>query len=178
MISASSRSAHIVLIGMMGVGKSTVGRRVAKELSRPFVDSDDEVVARTGRAVTEIFAADGEAAFRDIEAEAMADLLASPVPSVIAAAGGSVLNSSTRARLRESGTVVWMRAPVDVLVGRTSRGTHRPALANDPRATLTQMETDRVALYSEVADITVDCTAPITAVVRTIVKSVNEVDAQ
>jgi shikimate kinase len=176
--SASSRSAHIVLIGMMGVGKSTVGRRVAKELSRPFVDSDDEVVARTGRAVTEIFATDGEAAFRDIEAEAMADLLASPVPSVIAAAGGSVLISSTRDRLRESGTVVWMRAPVDVLVGRTSRGTHRPALANDPRATLTQMETDRVALYSEVADITVDCTAPIAAVVGTIVRSVNEVDAQ
>ena len=178
MNSASSRSAHIVLIGMMGVGKSTVGRRVAKELSRPFVDSDDEVVARTGRAVTEIFATDGEAAFRDIEAEAMADLLASPVPSVIAAAGGSVLISSTRDRLRESGTVVWMRAPVDVLVGRTSRGTHRPALANDPRATLTQMETDRVALYSEVADITVDCTAPIAAVVGTIVRSVNEVDAQ
>lgn len=178
MNSASSRSAHIVLIGMMGVGKSTVGRRVARELSRSFVDSDDEVVARTGRAVTEIFATDGEAAFRDIEAEVMAELLASPVPSVIAAAGGSVLNSSTRARLRESGTVVWMRAPVDVLVGRTSRGTHRPALANNPRATLTQMETDREALYGEVADITVDCTAPIAAVVRTIVQSVTEVDAQ
>ena len=178
MNSASSRSAHIVLIGMMGVGKSTVGRRPAKELSRPFVDSDDEVVARTGRTVTEIFATDGEAAFRDIEAEVMADLLASPVPSVIAAAGGSVLSSSTRARLCDSGTVVWMRAPVDVLVGRTSRGTHRPALATDPRATLTQMETDREALYVEVADITVDCTAPITTVVRTIVRSVNEVDAQ
>ena len=178
MNSASSRSAHIVLIGMMGVGKSTVGRRVARELSRPFVDSDDEVVARTGRAVTEIFATDGEPAFREIEEEVMANLLASPTPSVIAAAGGSVLNSSTRARLRESGTVVWMRAPVDVLVGRTSRGTHRPALANNPRATLTQMETDREALYGEVADITVDCTAPITAVVRTIVQSVNEVDAQ
>ncbi len=78
MNTASSRSAHIVLIGMMGVGKSTVGRRVAKELSRPFVDSDDEVVARTGRAVAEIFATDGESAFRDIEAEVMADLLASP----------------------------------------------------------------------------------------------------
>ena len=178
MNSASSRSAHIVLIGMMGVGKSTVGRRVARELSRPFVDSDDEVVARTGRAVTEIFATDGEAAFRAIEADVMADLLASPPPSVIAAAGGSVLNSSTRARLRESGTVVWMRAPVDVLVGRTSRGTHRPALANDPRATLTQMETDREALYGEVADVTVDCTAPIATVVRTIIGSVNEVDAQ
>lgn len=108
----------------------------------------------------------------------MADLLASPAPSVIAAAGGSVMSSSTRARLGESGTVVWMRAPVDVLIGRTSRGTHRPALANDPRATLMQMETDREALYGEVADITVDCTAPIAAVVGTIVRCVNEVDAQ
>jgi len=175
---SASRSAHIVLIGMMGVGKSTVGRRVAKELTRPFVDSDDEVVARTGRAVTEIFATDGEPAFRVIEEEVMANLLASPTPSVIAAAGGSVLSSATRARLRESGTVVWMRAPVDVLVGRTSRGTHRPALANDPRATLTQMETDRESLYSEVADITVDCTAPIATVVSAIVRSVAEGSAQ
>ena len=172
MNTSASRSAHIVLIGMMGVGKSTVGRRVAKELARPFVDSDDEVVARTGRAVTEIFATDGEPAFRAIEEDVMADLLASPTPSVIAAAGGSVLSSPTRTRLRESGTVVWMRAPVDVLVGRTSRGTHRPALANDPRATLTQMETDRESLYGEVADITVDCTAPIAAVVGAIVRSV------
>jgi len=176
--STASSSAHIVLIGMMGVGKSTVGRRVAKELSRPFVDSDDEVMSRTGRAVTEIFATDGEPAFRAIEADAMADLLRSPIPSVIAAAGGSVLSETTRSALRESGTVVWMRAPVDVLVGRTSRGTHRPALANDPRATLTQMESDRASLYSEVADVTVDCTAPISEVVRAIVRSVNEVDAQ
>lgn len=178
MNTAASRSAHIVLIGMMGVGKSTVGRRVAKELSRPFVDSDDEVVSRTGRAVSEIFATDGEPAFRKIEAEVMADLLSSPTPSVIAAAGGSVLSTETRARLRESGTVVWMRAPVDVLVGRTSRGTHRPALADDPRATLTQMETARESLYGEVADLTVDCTAPIPSVVSAIIRSVNEVDAQ
>ena len=169
MNSAGSSSAHIVLIGMMGVGKSTVGRRVAKELSRPFVDSDDEVVAQTGRAVTEIFATDGEPAFRAIEAGVMADLLRSPIPSVIAAAGGSVLSEATRSALR---------APVDVLVGRTSRGTHRPALANDPRATLTQMESDRASLYSEVADLTVDCTAPISDVVSSIVRSVNEVDAQ
>jgi len=175
---AATRSAHIVLIGMMGVGKSTVGRRVAKELSRPFVDSDDEVVSRTGRAVSEIFATDGEQAFRRIEAEVMADLLSSSTPSVIAAAGGSVLSAETRARLRKSGTVVWMRAPVDVLVDRTSRGTHRPALADDPRTTLTQMETDRESLYGEVADLTVDSTAPIASVVSVIIRSVNEVDAQ
>lgn len=178
MTSPASRSAHIVLIGMMGVGKSTVGRRVAKELARPFFDSDDEVVARTGRAVAEIFATDGEPAFREIEAEVMTQLLASPTPSVIAAAGGSVLNPNTRAHLRESGTVVWMRAPVDVLVGRTSRGTHRPALADNPRATLTQMEADREQLYEEVADLKVDCTAPLASVVATIVRAVSGGDSQ
>lgn len=178
MSSATPRSSHVVLIGMMGVGKSTVGRRVAKALDRPFFDSDDEVVARTGRAVTEIFSTDGEPAFREIEAATMAELLSSPTASVIAAAGGSVLDPTTRTRLRASGTVIWMRAPVDVLVGRTSRGTHRPALANDPRATLTQMETDREALYSEVADAVVDCTAPIAAVVASIVAVVDKVGPQ
>ncbi len=168
----TSRSAHIVLVGMMGVGKSTVGRRVAKQLKRPFVDSDDEVVSRTGRPVAEIFATDGEAAFRSIEAEVMADLLDSPIPSVIAAAGGSVLDAATRTRLRAAGTVVWMQAPVDVLVDRTSRGTHRPALATDARATLLQMETDRETLYREIADLTVDSTAPINAVVAAVVGTV------
>lgn len=170
----TSRSAHIVLVGMMGVGKSTVGRRVAKQLNRPFVDSDEEVVARTGRPVARIFADDGEAVFRSIEAETMAELLDSPTPSVIAAAGGSVLDAGTRTRLRDAGTVVWMRAPVDVLVDRTARGSHRPALATDPRATLRQMETDREALYREIADFTVDCTAPIDTVVAEIIGAVGE----
>ena len=176
MIGPTSRSAHIVLIGMMGVGKSTVGRRVAKKLDRPFFDSDDEVVSRTGRPVAEIFATDGESAFRSIEADVMAELLDSPIPSVIAAAGGSVLNVATQTRLRDAGAVIWMQAPVNVLVDRTSRGTHRPALATDPRATLLQMETDREALYRELADFTVDCAAPIDTVVASIINAVGGVD--
>lgn len=99
-------SRHLVLIGMMGVGKSTVGRALARALGRPFLDSDDAVEARSGRTVADIFAADGEAAFRAVEAEVMAALLDDPRPSVIAAAGGSVLDAGTRERLRSAGTVV------------------------------------------------------------------------
>ncbi|MEX1217004.1 MAG: shikimate kinase [Acidimicrobiales bacterium] len=171
-------TAHIVLIGMMGVGKSTVGRRVANALHRPFLDSDNEVVVKTGRPVTEIFANDGEVAFREIEASVMAQLFSSKTPAVIAAAGGSILDSDTRSLMKRSGVVVWMSAPVDVLVDRTTRGTHRPALASDPRGTLAKMETVRYDLYSEVADVTVDCTQPLTAVVQAVLDAVREVSFQ
>ena len=175
MNASASTSAHVVLVGMMGTGKSTIGRRVADVLHRPFIDSDDEVVARAGRPVAELFATDGEEAFRRIEAEVMADLLSSPTPAVIAAAGGSVLDPGTRARIRQAGTVVWMRAPVDVLVGRTGSGTHRPALEHDPRATLTQMESDRAPLYDEISDLVVDSSAPVETVVEAVVDAVRGV---
>lgn len=175
MNATTSPPTHIVLIGMMGVGKSTVGRRLAKNLDRPFLDSDDEVVRRTGRQVADIFTVDGEDAFRDIEASVMLDLLASQSPSVIAAAGGSILRSETRESMKRSATVIWMRAPIDVLVGRTSRGTHRPALANDPVGTLTKMESDRQSIYAEVADAIVDCTQPISGVIDSILTAVEEV---
>ena len=176
MSAGPSRAAgHVVLVGMMGVGKSTVGRRLASALELPFVDSDDELVARTGRTVAEIFAADGEPAFRVLEAEVMADLLASDRATVIAAAGGAVLAPATRAWLRERSTVVWLRAPVDVLVERTSGGTHRPALADDPRATLERMEDDRSAVYAEVADVVIDADRPVAAVVDAIVVALRSV---
>lgn len=175
MTTPSTSATHVVLVGMMGTGKSTVGRRVARELHRPFVDSDDEIVARSGRRVTEIFATDGEAAFRDIESSVMADLLTAAEPTVIAAAGGAVLDPSTRSLMGTNGTVVWMQAPVGVLVDRTRRGTHRPALAEDPEGTLERMESDRSALYAEVADITVDSSQPVDAVVRSILDALDPV---
>jgi len=174
----SNPPTHIVLIGMMGVGKSTVGRQVARHLGRPFFDSDDEVVAQTGRQIADIFLTDGEPVFREIEAKVMFDLLSSKRPSVIAAAGGSILRPETRAALNDSATVVWMQAPVDVLVDRTARGTHRPALANDPAATLAKMEADRSALYAETADVCVDCTTSLDEVVQSIVAAVSEVAIQ
>ena len=162
---------HIVVVGMMGSGKSTVGRIVAQRLGLPFVDSDDEVVARTGRSVTEIFSHDGETAFRQIEADVMSDLLAATSPSVIAAAGGSILNAQTRQKL-QAATVIWLRVPVEQLVTRTQKGTHRPALADDPQSVLAQMEKDRSALYAEVAQYEIDASAPIEAVVDAIMEAV------
>ncbi len=145
---------HIVLVGMMGSGKTSVGRQLAERLGRPFLDSDAQVEARTGSTVREIFETEGlgEAAFRVLEAEALAHALADPVPSVIAAAGGVVLDSANRARLRATATVVWLRAEPAVLATRVTGGVHRPLLGHDPRTVLEQMHRERRALYEEVAE--------------------------
>ncbi|NCY15435.1 MAG: shikimate kinase [Actinobacteria bacterium] len=147
---------HVVLVGMMGVGKSSLAKRIGRSLRRPVLDTDSEIVNRTGRTIAEIFAEEGEAEFRDLEVAVLAELLARDEPSVIAAAGGIVLRPENRSALARAGTVVWLRAPVDVLLTRVTGGTHRPALAADPEGTLRSMERDRDALYAEVADVTVD----------------------
>jgi shikimate kinase len=144
---------HLVLIGMMGAGKSSVGRALAARLGRPLLDSDDVVEARTGRTVRDIFADDGEAAYRVIEGDVLRDILADPTPSVVAAAGGIVLSADNRAALRASNSyVVWLLADVDVLVQRVRHGGHRPLLDDDPAGTLRKMFVEREALYREVAD--------------------------
>lgn len=144
---------HIVLIGLMGAGKSSVGRALAKTLGRPLFDSDELVEAQTGRTVRDIWRAQGEAAFRELETEALVAALDSPVPSVIAAAGGVVLSPFNRAALQESDAhVVWLLATVDVLVQRVENGVHRPLLDDDPEATLRAMFAAREPLYREVAD--------------------------
>lgn len=150
-----SPSTHVVLVGMMGSGKSTVGRLLAGLLDRPLVDSDTQVQARTGRSVRQIFESDGEAAFRRLEAEALADAVAGP-PAVIAAAGGSVLDPANRDLLKRAGTVVWLRADPEVLAPRATRGSHRPLLAVDPAGTLRRLDAERAELYAEVADHVVD----------------------
>lgn len=152
---APSATGHIVLVGMMGVGKSSLAKRIGRALNRPVLDTDAEIVARAGRSIPEIFATDGEPAFRDLEASVLAELLARNEPSVIAAAGGIVLRPENRAALSTAGTVIWLRAPVEVLVGRVVNGTHRPALADDPEGTLRNMENVREPLYAEVADLTI-----------------------
>lgn len=153
LVSAAVDARHLVLVGLMGSGKSTVGRLLAERLGRPLLDTDDEIERRTGRSVREIFAADGEDAFRAVEADVVADALAHDTPSVVAAAGGVVLSERTRALLRDpSCRVVWLAAPVGVLVGRTRRGDHRPLLDDDPASRLAAMADARDALYREVAD--------------------------
>jgi len=144
---------HLVLVGLMGSGKTTVARIVADRLGRQVIDSDAVIEDATGRTVREIFADDGEAAFRTLETAALLDALASPVPAVIAAAGGVVLREENRAALKQANAkVVWLCATPAVLVERVTSGVHRPLLDEDPAGTLRRMHDDREELYREVAD--------------------------
>ena len=138
---------------MMGAGKSTIGRMAAERLGRPFLDSDTIIEARTGRTVREIFATDGEQAFRSLESAVLVEALESTQPSVIAAAGGVVLREENRAALdRAHGRVVWLCATPTLLTERVTSAGHRPLLDQDPAGVLRQMWIDREPLYREVAD--------------------------
>ncbi len=144
---------HLVLVGMMGVGKSTVGRAMACRLDRPMFDSDEMIEARMGRTVREIWVADGEPAFRALETDVLLDALRSEEPSVIAAAGGVVLSETNRQALRVgSAHVVWLSADIGVLLERVRHAGHRPLLDDDPEATLRRLFDERAPLYQEVAD--------------------------
>jgi shikimate kinase len=147
---------HVVLVGMMGSGKTHVGRAVAARLGVAFVDSDEQIERRTGRTVRQIFERDGEDEFRRLESETLADAVAAPAPSVIAAAGGVVLDAGNRALLRKAGKVVWLRAAPAVLATRVASDDHRPLLGDDARAALRRLEAERAALYEDVADAVVD----------------------
>lgn len=150
---------HVVLVGLMATGKSTVGRLVADATDRPLLDSDAQVEARTGRSVREIWQTDGEAVFRRHEADALAEALDRDDPSVIAAAGGVVLSAENRARLGvDDSVVIWLRARPETLVARVRAAAdeHRPLLDDDPAGMLVQMERQRRPLYEEVADEVVD----------------------
>jgi shikimate kinase len=147
---------HLVLVGLMGSGKSTVARILAERLGRRLVDTDAVIEERAGRTVREIFAADGEDAFRSLETEVLVHSLAEVDPLVIAAAGGVVLRAENRAALVASAArVVWLSADPSTLVERVRGGGHRPLLDSDPAGALQRMHADREALYREVADVIV-----------------------
>ncbi len=147
---------HLVLVGLMGVGKSTVARTLAERLGRGLVDTDSAIEARTGRTVREIFTADGESAFRDLETATLVEALEDLEPVVIAAGGGAVLREENRVALQRSGArVVWLCADPGGLVDRVRSGGHRPALDGDPAGTLRRMHETRETLYREVADLIV-----------------------
>ena len=160
-----NRPRHLVLIGMMGAGKSTVGQRCAKRLGRPFVDTDERIAADAGASVAEVFARDGEPAFRELERRAVADACASVEPTVIAAGGGAVLDAENRRRMRETGLVVWLQAPVAQLAARVGDGRGRPLLQqsspdeSSPKGaagTLARLERQRRPAYEAAAHATVD----------------------
>ncbi|MCU1379020.1 MAG: aroK [Acidimicrobiales bacterium] len=141
---------------MMGSGKTTVGSRLARALDRPFVDSDVQVEQRTARTVREIFETDGEAAYRAMESEVLAEALGSEEPSVIAAAGGTILDPNNRERMKSHGTVVFLEAEPAKLVGRVGGQDHRPLLRDDPAGVLRQMDVVRRPLYEATAHHVVD----------------------
>jgi 5-deoxy-5-amino-3-dehydroquinate synthase len=156
---SGSPPGHIVLVGLMGAGKTTVGELLATRLGWPLVDSDQVVEQRTGRTVREIWHTDGESAYRVLETAALLDALNRPEPSVIAAAGGVVLREENRKALKVADAfIVWLVADVNMLVERAGHGDHRPLLDEDPNGAMRQMRRDREPLYREVADVITDTT--------------------
>ncbi len=148
---------HVVLIGLMGAGKSTVGPIVAARMGRPFVDTDEIVEATAGRTVAEIFATDGEGEFRAMERVAVADACASPEPLVISCGGGAALDRANRRVLGASGVVVWLRASPERLAARVAETGDRPLLADgSPVETLRRLEALRAGAYEAVADVAID----------------------
>src|SRR4249920_297703 len=154
-ISAALGTHSIVLVGMMGAGKSTIGRRLAARLRMPFFDADTEIeTAHAGVTIPEIFATHGEPYFRDGEARVIARLLNSG-PAVIATGGGAFMREETRNRIREKAVSLWLKADVDTIMKRVKRRADRPLLrTEDPVATVSRLLEAREPVYAT-ADLTI-----------------------
>ena len=149
------RARTITLVGLMGVGKSSVGRRLANALDLPFRDADAEVEAAAGRSIPDIFADLGEAAFREGERRVIARLLDDP-PHVLATGGGAFMNPETRALIKARSISVWLKADLEILARRVSRKDNRPLIAGkEPLAVLQAQAAERYTVYAE-ADVTVE----------------------
>lgn len=145
----------LVLVGLMGCGKSSIGRRLATRLSLPFTDADEEIERVAQKTISEIFADHGEAFFRDREAKVIARLLGNG-PQVLATGGGAFITPETRARIREAGISIWLRAELPVLMRRVGKRDCRPLLKNgDPEQVMRSLMQARYPIYAE-ADLTVE----------------------
>src|SRR3954471_10886858 len=159
----------VVLVGLMGAGKTKIGRRLAARLNLPFFDSDNEIETAAGESIPEIFRNRGESVFRDGERRVIARLLTQPV-HILATGGGAFMDPAPRAAILRRGVSVWLRADLDVLLARVSRRGNRPLLqARDPRDVLAELIERRHPVYAE-ADLTLDSGdgAPEVTVTRTI----------
>lgn len=145
----------LVLVGLMGAGKTTVGRRLAAALKLPFSDADHEIEAAAGCSISEIFERHGEPAFRDGERRVIARLLEGPV-GVVSTGGGAFIDPETRQKIKETATSIWLRAELDLLMERVMRRPTRPLLQqDDPKRVMTRLMEERYPIYAE-ADIIVD----------------------
>jgi shikimate kinase len=148
----------VALVGLMGAGKSAIGKRLAARLGLPFVDADNEIERAAGCSIAEFFERHGEAEFRAGERRVIARLLDDPV-HILSTGGGAYIDSETRALMRGKALTVWLRAELDVLYDRVKKRSHRPLLRQgDPREILAGLMTKRHPIYAE-ADIIVDSTA-------------------
>ena len=154
-IDPALRGRTIALVGLMGAGKSSIGRRLAHALDLPFKDADEEVERAAARSIPDIFEELGEAAFRDGERRVIARLLDDP-PHVLATGGGAFMNAETRALIGKKAISVWLRADMEVLLRRVARRNDRPLLKDgDPREVLQALAQERNPIYA-LADIAVD----------------------
>ncbi len=162
----------IVLVGLMGAGKSCIGRRIAGTLKMPFFDSDREIEQAAGCTVSDIFSRYGEEAFRDCERRVIGRLLDGPT-CILASGGGAFMNEQTRAVILEKSVSLWLRAELDLLVSRTEGRTHRPILQNgNGREILGRLINERYPVYA-LADIIVDSTdTPPDVTAREVLKAV------
>lgn len=166
---------RVLLVGMMGAGKTTVGRALGQRFGWPYLDSDEEVRRRTGRTVPELFAERGEAAFRAEESAVLAEACSSTHPVVVSVAGGAVLDEGNRRVVAASGLVVWLRASLATLTARVGDGRTRPLLGDDPGAALARLYPVRAQLYEALADLVVDVDGvPVERVVDRVARALDE----
>lgn len=150
----------LVIIGLMGAGKTSIGKMLAEELGYDFLDSDDVIVEREGRSIPDIFEQSGEPHFRQIEREVIQDLMQDSTPHIIGTGGGAFMNEKTRQAIKQSGTSIFLKASLDVLVNRVGQGEGRPLLTagNNPREVLDKLMQERYPVYGK-ADLTVETRA-------------------
>ncbi len=155
MIAPEPKSKTIVLIGLMGAGKSSIGRRLAKALSLPFNDVDDEIISRVNCSIPEIFKKYGEPEFRKLEEQEINRLLQEP-QHVLATGGGAFINKRIRAIIKKKGVSIWLKADLDILLERTSRRKDRPLINGpNPHKILKSLMSKRYPIYSK-ADLIIE----------------------
>ena len=164
----------VALVGLMGAGKSTIGRRLAHALKLPFTDADEAIVEAAHQTIPEIFAQHGELEFRRGERRVIRRLLDEPA-HVLATGGGAFIDPRTRALMKERAISIWLKAPLEVLMQRVTRRDHRPLLKeDDPRAVMERLMEERYPIYAE-ADMTIETGAgPHAAAVRAIIAALKE----
>ena len=174
---AGWRLRPLVLIGLMGSGKSTIGRRLASAMGWRFIDADEEIETAAGASIADIFAIYGEPMFRDLEERVMTRLLGSG-PVVLATGGGAWMQPRIRELIRTHATSIWLRAELDVLVERVNKRDHRPLLQNgDKQSIMQRLMEERYPIYA-LADITIDSSkGPHEQVVERVVATLKECGA-